>query len=234
MESSVSSRDMSPSEREFLHIALEGLRTGDKRWSQAVENAFVMWAASCLVLCLVWWVIGWLLRSFAHLDLGWHSRAAMKVLPTIVLIGAAMSMVSMVRWMRSWRDTKPLLLADLRAGRVEEEHYVFTEALRFQEQEHGGLIYFLRTSDERVLTLFDPESQDLGVRGGDPLASGFRPMTRLVMVRAPETRYVLDKRFSGEPLYCALPVTLAVNPRLWPESEEYCDVPWGELRTRLG
>jgi len=75
--------------------------------------------------------------------------------------------------------------------------------------------------------------QDLGAQGGDPLSSGFQPMTNLLMVRAPRTQWVLDKRFSGRPLDCGPPLPLTLDPRFWPESEEYCEIPWGELRARL-
>ena len=43
------------------------------------------------------------------------------------------------------------------------------------------------------------------------------------------TQYGVIRKLAGHE-----PLRSTVNPRLWPESEEYCDVPWGELRTRLG
>ena len=227
-------RDISPSEREFLLRVLESSPTGTRRWMRAAGNALVAWAGICLVLFLAWSLIGWLARLVTHRDFGWHSDIAILLLPVIGLIATAVSIVSTVSWLRSWQDTRPLMQADLQAGRVVEEECVFTEALRFQEPEHGGLIYFLRTADDRVLTLYDYESQNLGAQGGDPLASGFRPTTNLVIVRAPRTRWVLDKRFSGDPLECGQPFPLSVSPRLWPESEEYCEIPWEALRVRLG
>ena len=53
-------------------------------------------------------------------------------------------------------------------SRVHEERYVFSEAKRFQEPEHGGLIYFLRSNENEV----DRQSSDLQfgavVSGGGP------------------------------------------------------------------
>jgi hypothetical protein len=126
------------------------------------------------------------------------------------------------------------LVADISGAQVAEEHYVLTAAKRFQEPEHGGLIYFLRTAEDKVLTLYDHESQDLGVQGGEPLKSSFRPKTELVMVRAPQTALVIDKAFSGEVLEAGDPIVLVVPPNEWPETESYCDIPWTELEARLG
>lgn len=226
-------RDISPSEREFMLEFLERSPTRARRWMQGLANSLVVWAACCGVLLFVWSIIRWLLRPFVHRDLGWHSDTMLVILPGIVLFAIVVSIVSAVSWVRSWRDIRPLVRADLQAGRVVEEHYVFTEALRFQEQEHGGLIYFLRIAGDRALTLYDHESQDLGVQGRDPLSSSFRPTTQLVMMRAPNTRQVLDKRFSGIPLDCGDPLVLELDPKLWPESEELCEIPWRELRIRL-
>jgi hypothetical protein len=84
------------------------------------------------------------------------------------------------------------------------------------------------------MTLFDHESQDFGVQDADPLKSSFVPRENLVMVRAPRTRFVVSQTFSGPPLDAGDPIELTADPKDWPESETYCDIPWTELRARLG
>jgi len=115
-----------------------------------------------------------------------------------------------------------------------EELLVFTAAKRFQEPEHGGLIYFLRTNDGRVFVLFDHESQDLGVQGENPLSSEFRPRVEFRITRAPQSGHVLSSTFSGPPLHLESPLDLTIPPKQWPETEEFCEIPWDDLEVRLG
>jgi hypothetical protein len=150
-----------------------------------------------------------------------------------VLVSALIAVIASTRWVQSWRDYRPLFNADLRSGRVVEEHYRFSDAKRFQEPEFGGVIYFLRTDDGRVLTFFDYDSRELGVREKDPLASGFVPRTDLTIVRAPRSALVIEKRFSGEPLPIGAPLPLTVEPGEWSESDLSCDIPWDQLEARL-
>ena len=135
---------------------------------------------------------------------------------------------------KGWQDDRVELQADLSRGVVVDELYRFVEAKRFQEPEHEGLIYFLRTEDDRVLVLYDPESASLGAAGEDPLSSSFRPSTELTMVRAPATRFVLDKRFGGSAMKLSAPIELTVRLEEWPEQDEFCAISWGDLETRLG
>lgn len=186
-----------------------------------------------LIVVLGWLLVAWLARAIFQHEIGWNSPVAIGVIAFGAPACAVFAVVSSIRWISGWRDTRPLLLADLDAGRVVEEIYQFTAAKRFQEPEHGGLIYFLKTTGDKVLTLYDYESSNLGARGEDPFGSDFEPRTNLLMVRAPKTGYVISQRISGAPLDAGAPLELATAPQLWPESETYCDIPWDELEKRL-
>jgi hypothetical protein len=229
----MSLRAMSESERKFLEEILEAAPGSGRRWWQGAANALILFAVLMLVFAVAWRIVGWLARATADLDIGWNSPAA----PWILFLGgvtcAAYAIVSSVRWVRRWTDTRPLIRADLAGGQVMDETYSFTAAKRFQEPEHGGLIYFLRTRDDKVFVLYDSESQDLGVQDEDPLKSTFRPCTNLVMVRAPKTGYVISKQFSGESLSLSEPRELTLGPEKWPEQETCCEIPWEKLEARL-
>ena len=112
---------------------------------------------------------------------------------------------------------------------VLEERYRFVDAKRFQEPEHGGLIYFLRTSDDRVFVLYDYDSQDLGVQGLDPFSSSFRPKRELAIVRTPDSDMVISTEFFGEEFTISETSELRVPPEQWPESETYYDAQWSDL-----
>ena len=166
-------------------------------------------------------------------DVGLQSPYALWIFVLGVPACAAYALVSTVLSMRRRRDLRPALRADLETGDVIEESYRFTDARRFQEPEHGGLIYFLHTDDDRVFVLYDTESQDLGARGGNPLTSRFEPKSELRVVRTPSSAIVLGKSFSGEVLDAGEPLELGLPPKEWPASEAYYDVPWAELDAKL-
>ncbi|MES1264651.1 MAG: hypothetical protein ABUU24_03245, partial [Variovorax sp.] len=234
MPSRVIQRQATPAELELLANVLRNSATAVRRWKQGVENALVLWAASLLGVVVIWLAAAWVARKVVNAEFGLSSPAAVWLVAVVAPLCGIYAAVSSVRWVRGWKDYRPLLRADIEGAKVQEEHYVFTEAKRFQEPEHGGLIYFLRTTEGKVLTLFDHESQDLGTQERDPLTSSFRPMSALVMVRAPKTGFVVGKSFAGAPLEVGPPVTLDVDPKYWPESESYCSIQWAELESRLG
>jgi hypothetical protein len=233
MSSRVTKRPMSEQEREFVTRTLKSAATGDTRWIRGSENALLLWAMSMLLFVFAWKLIAWLAGAALHVEIGWSSPAAVWITGFGALACALVAVVSSVRWIKTWRDARPDLRADLEGGQVIEESYEFTAAKRFQEPEHGGLIYFLRTADDKVFVLYDHESQDLGGQDENPLKSKFQPCTELLIVRAPKTGFVISKQFSGAALDVGDPHELSVAPQSWPESESYCKFRWDELERRL-
>jgi hypothetical protein len=229
----VHQRPATDSEKELLVAMLRNAPSRAQRCRQGVENALVLWAASLLALVVVWLVAAWVGRHAFDMEFGLRSDAAVWVLGIAAPVSAVHAVFSSVRWLRGSRGQRPLIQADVAAGVVDEARYAFTEIKRFQEPEHGGLIYFLLTVDDRVLTLFDHESQDLGVQGLDPRQSSFQPTRELVIVRAPKCGFVIDRRFLGEPLPLNTPRPLKIAPKHWPQADRYTDIAWEDLEAKL-
>ena len=223
-------RTMNQEERAFL----EGLlRNAPARWKVATENMVVLWACSMLVFVLCWAVVGWVGRVAFAVNIGWKSPFA----PLVLLIGGAgitiLSALSTVRWIKSRPDYRALVRTDLAENSVLEEELQFVEAKVLEEPEHGGLMYFFRTPDNRVFVIYDHESQDLGAGGEDPHTSAFQPRAQLTLARAPVSRIPISKNFSGPHLPAGDVMELAVDPKLWPAPDEFCDVAWLELENRF-
>lgn len=243
MPADIHERPMSAEERSCLQRILEGPdRTTEPvrpmgRFRLAFNVGIASWFVLMMLSFLCWQLIAWVVRITTGAEIGPDSAAGERILPLTWLVSAVIAVPIAVFWVTRRKKKKkkermrPDLLADLEAGRVLEEHYEFTAALRMQEQEHGGLFYFFRTTDGRVFVLYDYESQDLGVQGNDPLTSSFKPGTRLTMVRAPETGWVIHKSFSGEPLDPGEPLDLFADDL--PRDEALCDIPWDQLEAKL-
>lgn len=227
-------RTAAPSELAFLQEKLENAPTTGRRWKQGAENALVLWATSLLGLVVIWLVLAWLARKLLDVDYGLRSPLSPWIWIVAIALCATLAIVSSTRWIKSWKDYRPLLQADITGAVVAEEHYVFTESKCFQEEEHGGLMYFLRISDDKSLVLFDYESQDLGIQGDDRLHSNLKPRQNLVIVHAPRSRFVISTTFSGELLEPGYLLTLDIDPKEWPEPESVCNIPWSELEHRFG
>lgn len=198
MPAQASERAMTAEERAYLaHAAHSG-----PTWFWAAIFGLVRWLFTSAIIILGWLAAAWLVRAMLDAEIGWHSAAAKWAIP---LSGVAAAIYVIGRTVAPRIKNKNRISkieADLESGQVVEELYEIAAAKRMQEQEHGGLIYFLHTTDDRVLVVYDAESQQLGVLNEDPLSSEFRPRRSLTMVRAPHTGYVLDKIFSGEPPGC--------------------------------
>lgn len=226
-------REMLPQEREFLDGILRISPSNSKRWFEGAQNALVLWAASLLLVVLCWLVVAWLVGLVSDLNFGIKSQYAIWIVGVGAAICAAYSIVSSVKWVKAWVDDRPLLKEDLRNNKVLEEALEIVDIKRFQEPEHGGLIYFLRISDDRILVLYDEESQQLGVEDRDPFSSSFVPLHRLRIVRAPATQFLLSREFSGAPIAISKTPYLNIPPDKWPESDSWCDIPWRELESKL-
>ncbi|OGB09842.1 MAG: hypothetical protein A3E23_07080 [Burkholderiales bacterium RIFCSPHIGHO2_12_FULL_65_48] len=226
-------RPATPEEQAAIGKLFSSAPTAATRLKQGIENAFVLWATSLLALVVVWLLLGWLASKVWDVHLGLRSTATLWVMALATPACAVLAVRSSVKWVRTLPDYRPLLRQDLADSLVNEERYVFTEARRFQEPEHGGLMYFLRTNEDEVFTVYDYESQTLGIDDQDPLQSAYRPQTQLVVIRAPNSGLVLCSQGSGAPLEVGAPVDLAVGPEKWPKPETLCDIPWSQLNVRL-
>lgn len=228
-DGSATERTMTAPERAFLEQQLRQLPGPATRWFRGIQNAVLLWAVSTMSLVLLWLAFAWGARKLMQVEIGKTSDVA----AWAAAICAAFAITSSVHWVKSWPNRRSSVEADLAEGRVTEERRHFAQARRFQEPEHGGLIYFLRADDGAVMAFFDHESQDLGARGEDPLTSSFAPRSDLLTVRAVHSRYVIEKQFSGDVLEAGSPAALTLEPSRWPDDGEPCDIPWAELDARL-
>lgn len=225
---------MSAEERAQLAGMLGTRGRGPTRPQLAALNAVAMWVLLMSAFAFVWALFAWLVRRFWDVELGLHGPAAPWVWAGGAIACAAFATVSSQRWFRSRPDERAQLAGELERGVIIAETFTLTAVKRFQEPEHGGLWYFLRTDDDRVLVVFDDESQDLGAGGGDPLQSSFRPRAQVTIARAPVTRFALATEFQGPELEPGEVLELAAPPREWPDSAELCPVSWADLELRFG
>ena len=231
IESALTQRPMTADERAQVEMLL---RDAPALWKVGLGNAVVLWAVSMLAVVLAWGAIGWIARPALGIQIGWKSSVSWWLLPVAGIGCAVFAIYSTVQWLRSSQGSRLRIREDLEAGKVAEERLTFVEAKVFQEAEHDGLIYFLRTTDDRVFVLFDSESQDLAIQEKDPFSSSLRPKSELLLVRAPSARFIISRTFAGDDLPTAPVSEMVAPPKEWPESEEFCSVAWNELDSRYG
>jgi len=226
MPTAVRERIMSAEERQDLRDRLDRLPSVFTELRLYAGMWLGLWGVATGLLIGAWLIVAWIVRVAIGLEI-WVGHWA---IPAAAISTAFYVAFAAWRSAGDQRKFRHSLLADLAGNTVVEEHYDFTDALRMQEREHGGLMYFLRGTDGAVLVLYDVESQDIGVQGENPLTSSFRPQRTLCMVRAPVTGLIIGKAFSGEPLDAGEPLDLLAPPAKWPEDERVCGVAWEKLK----
>lgn len=226
-------REQTASERAFLEELLSKLPTSGRRTREAVENFLVMLAAFTMTGVLIWAGVAWVVETLFDFDMSWFSTHAFPIAPVVVAVSAVCAAFSTKRWMNSWPDHRQPLREDLSGGFVTEEQLTVQEAKLLQEPEGGGLIYFLKADDGRVLVLYDRESLDLAMADEDPMGSSFEPQSVVTIVKAPESGFTISRRFSGENIDIAGPAEITAPPNQWPEDEDFCSIPWGEIELQL-
>jgi hypothetical protein len=219
-------RPITPAEKSELERIHRELPDAGHRWQGALWVAVGTFAVCAVLLFLGWTIVN-------AVSGGWLSANAPSSLRYAMIGCVVFSLLPAAAWARRARSARARIREDLAAGQVLDESFEFDAAKRFQEPEHGGILYCLRTRDRRVFVVFDQESQDLGVADKDPLDSAFRPRERLRLVRTPGLRTVILREFSGLILDAGPPLELTLPPGAWPQDDEYYDVSWDELEERL-
>lgn len=204
-----------------------------KRLREALANTVVMWAMSSLLAAVTWAGIAWISRHLFQLEFGWRSPVAVYFLGAIVVISAIVAVMSTSRWIRGWKDYRPLLRADLDAVEVFEERHEFVAAKWYQEQEHGGIIWCLRTPSDRTYVWYDHDSvglaEEAAEAGKEAPEYSFRARSQLVIVRGVASETIVSETFSGAELPVESTNDLLIDPRRWPEDRDYFSVPWAKL-----
>lgn len=203
--------------------------------SGGLRHELRMLVSPCVSLVIAFFVIWTVLAIIGGLlfdvEFGWDSEWAGPIVAIGLLLCVGVAAFELAKQSGRTKSLRRSMDADLKAGMVEHLQLHFISAKRFQEPEHGGLIHFLLTDDNRVFVQYDHESQDLGVAGGDPLKSNYQARSEISIARAPSSRLILSQHSSGEPLELTLPIPLTAKPARWPESGEFCDTGWEELES---
>lgn len=151
-------RKMEPEEREMIEKSLVNSPSDSKRLVGGIKSALTTWGLSFLIFCICWLLLAWLVELVFESDYLKRSPNPGWILGVGANFCAVYALLSTEKWLKAWKDPRPNLKADLENGEVLEENLNISEIKRFQEPEHGGLIYFLRISDNRILVFFDQES----------------------------------------------------------------------------
>ncbi|MEO1018102.1 MAG: hypothetical protein AAFY56_10460 [Pseudomonadota bacterium] len=226
-------REQTAAEKAYLEDLLSRLPTSRRRTKEAIENFFVMLAVLTILGVLVWAGFGWLAQKTMGLQIGWSSEYALPIVAVILVVAGIYSSYSTTHWMKSWPESRQPVRDDLLAGLVSEEQLTVLETKLLQEPEHGSLIYFLRSDDDRVLVLYDRESLDLAMADEDPMGSSFEPQSNVSIVRAPRSGFTIKTTFSGGKIDVHGPTEITAAPGKWPEDEEYSPIPWAQIEQQL-
>lgn len=222
-------RDMTADERKQLEgLAKESVIS---RFDYRKRGNVLFDTGSMLSLAAVvsWLLIAWVVRLFTGFDFGWNSPWGMTIVWSLIGLSFFYATFNIMRGGRPVSPENIGIAADLRAGKVRVEEIEFVDIKGFEEPEHGGFLYFLKTTDDRVFAALDYESQTLAINDEDPLTSPDRPRRLLKLVTAPISGQCLNFRFSGDLLECSQWFVLTADLERWPDFESFVAVDWNDL-----
>jgi hypothetical protein len=185
-----------------------------------------------LVLVLIWIFINWLLGFIITFDFGWNSQYRNYILWPIVGLSYSWLFFEVAKTCGPNSQTKQALKKDLEVKVLKVSEYPIYEVKFFEEPEHGGFIYFVRTSGDKVLALFDSESQDLSIDDQDPKDSSYKIRNVLKISKAPNSNIIVGEQFSGEPVQIPELEVFTANTKIWPKHADFVKCKWENISAK--
>ena len=186
------------------------------------------------ILVVVWLLLNWLIGLISSLDFGWNSDSRNYILWPIVGFSYLYFFVVVAKSCRPSTKTREALKKDLAERIVKVSEYPITGVKIFEEPEHGGYIYFVRTFDNKVMALFDSESQDLSIDDKDPSDSSYKIREKLKITRAPNANIIVDEQFYGDIVTTPEIKVFTANTEAWPEHAEFVKCKWEHIDAKYG
>ena len=227
-----------PTARVTRHVTAEDREAVSERMPKAAprwvdRDLMSFGGGMAFGLFLLFLVISGFVTGAGHLldspaAAGWMNWAVPYGLVGSLVGGVGFAVHDRVREMQGVARVRQSLTGD----QIHATTYDLVAVKRYREPEHGGLVYLLLTDDGQVLSVFDHESQGLGVNDEDPRDSPFRPRARVEMVETLDRSHVIRETWSGAEL--PVPDPLPLNTSRWPEHGEIVKVAWGDCDRHFG
>lgn len=182
-----------------------------------------------IVTVLIWLFLNWIIGLFTSLDFGWNSDYHSYIFGGIIIISFAYTLFTVVRRERPNANTKKQIKKDLTKGVIELYTYMVKDLKVFVEPEHGGFIYFILSTDDEVIAIFDSESQDLSISDKDPKSSSFIPRRTLEIYKTIYSNIVVDDAFKGKLIEFPELRDISLDTTNWPEHGELINCLWGDI-----
>lgn len=220
---------MSNDERHVLQRRVSGIRSRMSNLRELGSDVFLAAGNFSFFVVLLWLLIAWVVRALFDIEIGWGNPHRMTIIFSIVTLCFTYLLVSMTGFGALRGDLRQKLVADIENQVILIDEYSLTDTIKFEELEHGGFIYFFRTTDGKVYVSYDNESQDLSVGGQDRNLSSFVPRSRLRIGKTPLAGICVSEEFVGDvlPVDGLLPMSDEIDN--WPEDGEFVDVQWSEI-----
>lgn len=185
-----------------------------------------------LILIVLWLFLNWLIGLIISIDFGWGSQYRNYILWPIVVLSYLYFFVETAKSCGLDSKIREALKEDLAGKILKVSEYPIIEVKVFEEPEHGGFIYFVLSCDDKVIALFDYESQDLSIDGEDPKNSSYKVRKNLKISKTPIANFIVDDHFFGEIVEIPEINVFTENTEIWPVHAEYVKCKWENVDAR--
>jgi hypothetical protein len=139
------------------------------------ETILSLGSTMSFIFVLLWLLVAKLFSSFTSIEFGWSSEYREFILVGIVISSFLYSFFEIIRTSKPSPKLVEAIKKDLAKNVIDQISYEVKDVKVFEEPEHGGFVYYLLTTENQVIVVFDSESQDLSINGEDPRNSSYLP-----------------------------------------------------------
>ncbi len=179
-------------------------------------------------------MIGWVLELITTVDLGWSSPYGSYIFWLIVAFSFLWPLFEVLRSSGPSSETRQAICKDLEKNILKVSEYPIYEIKVFEEPEHGGFVYFCRTYRNRVIAIYDSESQELSINGEDPENSSYKVREILKIIKTPNSNILIEESFLGELVHNPELELLTANTKIWPEHTDFVKCAWENISAKYG
>lgn len=225
---------MTGEERKILLRRVSGYKLNPENFKELAGITISAGIPLVFLVVLLWLLLAWIVRTIFGFDFGWNYPHGTIIFWSIICLSLSYIVVSVIRSQKPNHQRREKLILDIKNGKILVEEHRLTEAKVFEEPEHGGYIYFFRTTEGKVFVFFDNESQDLAVGGEDAKMSSFVPRTQLKVERTPIAKDWIRDEIFGTKLAVTEPLLMTDDTNKWPPDGEFIDISWSDIVTKYG
>ena len=196
------------------------------------ENIFGFTLINSFIFIIIWLIVAKIFNLFTNFEFGWNTEHKGFILVGIIITSFFYSFFKIIINFINLKPSKKIIKEikkDLEKNKIYKTSYEIKNIKVFKEPEHGGYIYYLLTTKNEIIVVYDSESQDLSMEGKNPKNSSYKPRRFFEIFKTKYSKLLIKDYFKGEILNFPEPEIMKEDPKNWPEHGSIIMSNWDDI-----